>query len=224
MIYFVNRVLLIFFALLATFGCSRLNKRVSYDQCLILENGCILNNIKVEITTNRGLIIVELNGKNAPLTSSNFLFLANNGLYDGTFFDRSIKKPYPFLVQGGHKDLKYNFNIENNKKSYLNKRSTLIKPIPLEIKLKGEDKPRYNQIITKSDNFKRILLSHKRGSLAMARSQTLDSARTKFYITLKDLPELDGRYAVFGRVLKGMAVIESIQEGDFIVKVKEVNR
>ena len=54
-------------------------------------------------------ILVELNAINAPLTSTNFLVLANNGIYNGTSFDRSIKSPYPFIVQGGHKEFKYEF-------------------------------------------------------------------------------------------------------------------
>ncbi len=220
---FSNHFLLILIPLLVTFGCSEPKNRISYNsRCFELENGCINNNIKVEIMTNKGRVIVELNAINAPLTSTNFLMLVNRGLYDGTSFDRSIKSPYPFLVQGGHKEFKYDF--ENNKKSYLDKRSISIKSIPLEIKLKGEDYPRYNQTVLRADNFKRILLKHERGSIAMARSQSVDSARIKFYITLKNLPELDGRYAVFGKVLKGMDVIDSIKEGDLILKVKEVRK
>ena len=51
----------------------------------------------------------------------------------------------------------------------------------------------------------------------MARSQAPDSASAQFYIALKPLPELDGRYAVFGRVIEGMEVVESIQADDRII-------
>ncbi len=210
---------LIFIPLLLCFGCSKENKKIIYDRCSQFENGCINKNIKLEILTNRGSILIELDAINAPITASNFVFLANRGLYDGTYFDRSIQTPYPFLIQGGHKEFKYEF--ENNKKSYINERSISIKSIPLEIKLKGEIDPRYNQMITNSDNFKKIILKHESGSLAMARSQSLDSARIKFYITLKETPELDGRYAVFGKVINGFEVLDNIQEGDLIVRVKE---
>ncbi|GIR75244.1 MAG: hypothetical protein CM15mP77_4010 [Synechococcus sp.] len=48
----------------------------------------------------------------------------------------------------------------------------------------------------------------------MARSQAPDSASAQFYVALRPLPELDGRYAVFGRVVDGMEVVDAIQQGD----------
>ena len=52
----------------------------------------------------------------------------------------------------------------------------------------------------------------------MARSNDPNSASAQFYVALEALPELDGRYAVFGRVSSGMEVIDRIQQGDRIVK------
>ena len=60
------------------------------------------------------------------------------------------------------------------------------------------------------------LLNHTRGAVAMARSQFPDSASSQFYITLADLPFLDGSYAVFGYVKEGMEVVDQIQQGDVI--------
>ena len=54
----------------------------------------------------------------------------------------------------------------------------------------------------------------------MARSESLDSASSQFYIALRDLPELDGRYAVFGKVVEGMNVVDSLEEGDYIIGFK----
>ena len=45
-----------------------------------------------------------------------------------------------------------------------------------------------------------------------------DSASAQFYVALRPLPELDGRYAVFGRVVDGMEVVDAIQQGDRITK------
>ena len=56
----------------------------------------------------------------------------------------------------------------------------------------------------------------------MARSEKLDSASSQFYILLKSLPELDGRYAVFGKVINGMDIVDLIQEKDFIVEAKRL--
>ena len=69
---------------------------------------------------------------------------------------------------------------------------------------------------------RQLQLAHERGALAMARSQSPNSASAQFYIALQALPELDGRYAVFGRVVKGMEVVERIQQGDRLLKATVV--
>jgi len=53
---------------------------------------------KVEIRTNHGVIIIELDSKAAPKTVENFLSYVNDGTYDGTIFHRVIKD---FMIQGG---------------------------------------------------------------------------------------------------------------------------
>jgi peptidyl-prolyl cis-trans isomerase B (cyclophilin B) len=54
----------------------------------------------------------------------------------------------------------------------------------------------------------------------MARSQDPDSASAQFYVALRPLPELDGRYAVFGEVVEGMEVVDAIQQGDRIRRAR----
>jgi peptidyl-prolyl cis-trans isomerase B (cyclophilin B) len=56
----------------------------------------------------------------------------------------------------------------------------------------------------------------------MARSSEPNSASAQFYIALEALPELDGRYAVFGRVRKGMEVVDRIQQGDRLLRAKVI--
>ncbi|NDG24202.1 MAG: peptidylprolyl isomerase, partial [Synechococcaceae bacterium WBB_10_009] len=58
------------------------------------------------------------------------------------------------------------------------------------------------------------------GAVAMARSSDPNSASAQFYIALQALPELDGRYAVFGRVVQGMDVVDRIQQGDKLLKAR----
>jgi len=60
---------------------------------------------------------------------------------------------------------------------------------------------------------------HKRGAVAMARAADPDSAGSQFYICLAPAPFLDGKYTVFGQVVKGMDVVDKIQIGD---KMKSV--
>jgi peptidyl-prolyl cis-trans isomerase B (cyclophilin B) len=65
-------------------------------------------------------------------------------------------------------------------------------------------------------------LVHQRGALAMARSADPNSASAQFYVALQALPELDGRYAVFGRVSEGMEVVDRIEQGDRIIRASVV--
>ena len=62
-------------------------------------------------------------------------------------------------------------------------------------------------------------LKHVRGALAMARTQDPNSATSQFYITLAETPFLDGNYAVFGKVVNGMNVVDKISVGDKMNKV-----
>ena len=91
-----------------------------------------------------------------------------------------------------------------------------------DYKLKNNNIPIYGKEIDLSNQKNNIELTHKRGSLSMTRSKKLNSASSQFYISLKSLPELDGRYAVFGKVVRGMNVVDLIQEEDFIVEAKRL--
>ena len=63
------------------------------------------------------------------------------------------------------------------------------------------------------------LYHNRAGMVAMARSTAPDSASSQFYITLAAQPALDGKYAVFGRVLQGLDVLPRIQQGDGMFSV-----
>ena len=63
------------------------------------------------------------------------------------------------------------------------------------------------------------LYHNRAGMVAMARSSAPDSASSQFYITLAAQPSLDGKYAIFGRVLKGIDVLPRIQQGDGMFSV-----
>ncbi len=60
---------------------------------------------------------------------------------------------------------------------------------------------------------------HKKGALAMARSQDPNSGGSQFYICLDDQPNLDGQYTVFGQLVSGMEVVEAITQGDVIREI-----
>lgn len=60
-------------------------------------------------------------------------------------------------------------------------------------------------------------IQHIKGTVAMARAQSVDSADSQFYIALGRLANLDQKYTVFGQVTKGLDVIEKVQQGDKIL-------
>lgn len=62
-------------------------------------------------------------------------------------------------------------------------------------------------------------IPHKKGIVAMARGRDLNSADSQFYIALKDLPHLDGKYTVFGEVTKGIELLDQIEKGDKMLSV-----
>lgn len=138
-------------------------------------------NPKLLITTSMGDIEVELYPDKAPVTVKNFLDYVKSGYYDGLIFHRVIKG---FMIQGG------GFNADMKEKA-------TNAPIKIE-----------------SDNG----LKNERGTLAMARTNVPDSATSQFFINHTDNPFLNFKaptqagygYAVFGKVIKGMDVVDKI--------------
>ncbi|MEW5761407.1 MAG: peptidylprolyl isomerase, partial [Candidatus Thermoplasmatota archaeon] len=62
-------------------------------------------------------------------------------------------------------------------------------------------------------------LKNRRGMVGMARQSDPNSATSQFYILKKDASWLDGQYAVFGEVIEGMDVVDSVVIGDIMVNV-----
>lgn len=154
----------------------------------------------VEIVTTEGRIVLELNGKQAPLTVGHFLKLVDAGFYDGLIFHRVIPG---FMAQGG------GFTPG------------------LELK---EDE---TTIPNESGNG----MTNVRGTIAMARTGDPHSANTQFFINVADNTRLDpGKkllngtwgYTVFGTVIEGMEVVDTIvsvktgPQGDFASDVPVV--
>jgi peptidylprolyl isomerase len=54
---------------------------------------------------------------------------------------------------------------------------------------------------------------HLRGTVAMARSDDPDSADSQFYIMMRPLPSLDGKYTIWGQVIRGMEFVDNIKRG-----------
>lgn len=136
---------------------------------------------KVRLATSMGDIVLELDKDKAPKTVDNFVQYVKAGHYDGTIFHRVIET---FMIQGG------------GMKPDLGEKPTRA-PIPLE---------------------SRNGLSNVRGTVAMARTMVPNSATAQFFINVKDNLFLDSAnspdgngYAVFGKVIDGMDVVDKIK-------------
>lgn len=146
----------------------------------------------VTIETDIGKIVIELYPEAAPVTVDNFLTLIDQGFYDGLIFHRYDPG---FVIQGG--DPKGN----------------------------GKGGPGW----TIPDEFRDPTLRakmpvHERGTVAMARTQMPNSAGSQFYICLNPdsnhYRHLEGQYTAFGRVIKGLDVVDKIRVGDKMNRVK----
>ena len=137
---------------------------------------------RVKLATSAGDIVLELDREKAPKTVDNFLQYVRAGHYNGTIFHRVIPN---FMIQGGGMDAKM---AEKPTRA----------PIPLE---------------------SRNGLSNVRGSVAMARTMDPNSASAQFFVNVVDNSFLDAAnardghgYAVFGKVVEGMDVVDKIRD------------
>ncbi len=192
----------------------------------------------VEITVNGAPITIAVDGVNAPITAGNFVDLVQRGVYNGTAFHRVVREPTPFVVQGGD-PLSKNpvFKAQVGAGGFVDPAvpcdAQSLPPgvppevgcarnIPLEIKPAGAAVPLYGKTFQQAGILEPPQLPHRRGAVAMARSQLPDSASSQFYITLADQQFLDGSYAVFGYVTEGMAVVDQIQPDTVIESARVV--
>ena len=134
------------------------------------------------LITNYGPINLELDFDKAPKSAANFLYYTKQNFYDGTIFHRVVND---FMIQGG--------GFESD----------------MQKKLNGDP------IENEADNG----LSNLTGTVAMARTSDPHSATSQFFINVSDNHFLDHRdktdvgwgYAVFGRVVEGMDVVNKIK-------------
>ena len=137
----------------------------------------------VQIDTSAGTLRIELDEANAPLSCANFLAYVNSGHFDGTVFHRVIKG---FMLQGGGFD------------ATMKQKATLA------------------NVRNEANNG----LKNKHYTLAMARTSDPHSATAQFFINTTDNAFLDFKsesaqgwgYAVFGRVVEGMDVVDAIEK------------
>ena len=198
-------------------ACSFKNEIDSSYYCQKLKISCIQVNKIVYFKTSKGNFEVKLFGEDSPVTVSNFLDNIDKNIYKNKKFYKIINYHQQKFIHGGvYPENK--LNIERNQT--INKTSP---SIPLEIKFKEEIKPRYNYQIKNPYETENLLNTFESGSIAMVKSGKKNSSSTEFFFVTSKIPELDGRYSIFGKIIKGLDVLENIEKGDYIKEVKLAN-
>ena len=198
-------------------ACSFKNEINSIYYCQKLNLSCTQKNVVVQFKTSKGDFDIKLFGKDHPVTVSNFLENIENNIYLNQKFYKIVNFSQKKFIHGGvYPENKFN----NQRIQSLNKRNT---SIPLEIKFKEEIKPRYNYQIKNSYEIKNLVNIFESGSIAMVKSGKNNSSSTEFFFVTSRIPELDGRYSIFGKVIKGLDVLKKINKEDYIKAVQISN-
>ena len=197
-------------------ACSYKKQFDSNYYCKKLKFSCIQSNKIVNFKTSKGNFEVLLFGKHNPVTVSNFLENIDNNIYVNQKFYKIINYSQVKFIHGGIYP-ENAVNIERNQT--LNKTSPTI---PLEIKFQKEIKPRYNYQIKNPSENENLVNVFESGSIAMVKSGKNNSS-TEFFFVTNEIPELDGRYSIFGKIIRGINVLEKINKEDFIREIKISN-
>lgn len=153
-------------------SATNTNNNTNGDNQVTNDNTAQTNNRHAIIETNMGTMKIELFEQRAPLTTKNFIDLAQKGFYDGLIFHRVIED---FMIQGGD---------------------------PTGT---GMGDPGYKI----KDEFHPELKHNSKGILSMANAGP-NTGGSQFFITHAATPWLDGKHAVFGRLVDGEDVLDAI--------------
>ncbi|MFW6295943.1 MAG: peptidylprolyl isomerase [Halothece sp.] len=169
----------------------------------------------VKMETEKGDILIVVDGYSAPVTAGNFVDLVQRGFYDGLEFIRAEG----FTLQAGDPPGPEEGFIDPNTGEY--------RAIPLEVLVRGDSEPVYGVTLEEEGRYldEPVLPFSAYGAVAMARpSDDPNGASSQFFFFLFDTELtppgfnlMDGRYAIFGYVVEGQDVLEKLTKGDKIL-------
>ena len=176
---------LILISLVTMLGCTQKNNEAELNMTNTTTNTNTNTNTntKVILNTSKGDIVIQLDNAKAPQSSANFIQYCRDDFYAGTIFHRVISS---FMIQGGGLDKDLN------------------------------EKETKDPVVNEANNG----LRNNRGTIAMARTSDPHSATSQFFINVVDNAFLNFSsetsngwgYAVFGKVVKGMDVVDTIRD------------
>ena len=152
-------------------AAARKMQEIQYDECPSMDID-LEKDYTATLETNKGDIVIELYAEKAPITVNSFVFLANEGWYDGVPFHRVVPG---FVAQAGD---------------------------PLGLGFGGPGYEFINEIDPE-------LKYSEPGYVGMA-NHGPNTNGSQFFIVLREVPELDGSFTIFGKVTSGMDIVEEL--------------
>jgi cyclophilin family peptidyl-prolyl cis-trans isomerase len=147
----------------------------------------------IVVETTRGTFAFETYSAAAPKTVAHVIELVNRGFYDGQRFHRAVPG---FVVQWGDPRSR-----SPEREAEWGRGTEASSGRPIGVAEIGKNRPT------------------TRGAVAMAHQGDPASADSQIFVTLADRPDLNGYYAVFGRIVSGLDVLDRVEKGDLITRI-----
>ena len=189
----------------------KIEKNTQYF-CKKLLINCDIQEDVVIFYTSKGKLKIQLFADSHPLTVANFISKVKSNIYTNKNFYKVISYSSNKLIHNGLNEFDKFGQISN-------KNVANFDSIPLEIKLKNRE-PIYENPIINPLEIKNLRHKFEKGSLSMVKVNKKRSSSTEFFFSLNNLPELDGRYSIFGKVISGVEILNNIDRNDLIKKIE----
>ncbi|MEL6381383.1 MAG: peptidylprolyl isomerase [Cyanobacteria bacterium J06626_18] len=176
----------------------------------------------VEFETTKGKLIAVVDGFSAPVTAGNFVDLVKRGFYDGLPFIRAEDN---YVLQTG--------DPEGPDDGFIDPKTGEYRAVPLEVLIKGDEAPVYGVTMEELGRYLEdpVLPFSAFGTMGMARPESEpNGGSSQFFFFLFEaemtpagLNLLDGRYSVFGYVIEGEKVLDSLGRGDRVISAEVID-
>ena len=192
--------------------CGYKNEDNTQYFCEKLILNCEIQKKLLIFHTSKGTLKIQLFAESHPVTVANFISKVKSNIYANKNFYKVINYSNNKLIYNGLNKLndfeQINIEVPENFAS-----------IPLEIKLNNKELI-YETSITNPLEIKNLRHKFEKGSLSMVKINETRSSSTEFFFSLNSLPEFDGRYSIFGRVISGAEILDKIDKNDLIKKIE----
>lgn len=182
----------------------------------------LLGRATVEINTTKGDLTLVIDGYSAPINGGNFVDLVQRGFYDGLNF---IRAEDFYVLQAG--------DPPGEEEGFIDPKTNQYRAIPLEVLVKNDPEPVYGVTLEELGRYldQPVLPFNAYGAVALARPANDPNGGSSQFFFFKFDTELtppgynlmDGRYSVFGYVVKGKEVLEELTADDKIISAKVID-